>query len=39
MRTQKPAYLAALPLGTVNYALFMMIIRTSYSYLTLLNNS
>nr|CAH7749010.1 unnamed protein product [Callosobruchus chinensis] len=25
MRTQKPTYLAALPLGTVNYALFVMV--------------
>ncbi|XP_072397501.1 uncharacterized protein [Diabrotica undecimpunctata] len=38
-RCQKPLYLSALPLGTINYALFVMLLKTSYSYLTLLNSS
>ncbi|XP_023027103.2 odorant receptor 30a-like isoform X2 [Leptinotarsa decemlineata] len=39
IRTQKPMELDALPLGTLNYALYLMILKTSYSYVTLLTNS
>ncbi|VEN63784.1 unnamed protein product [Callosobruchus maculatus] len=38
-RSQKPIFFDALPFGTLNYPLFVMIIKTSYSYLTLLNQS
>nr|QNH68044.1 odorant receptor 19 [Apriona germarii] len=38
-RSQRPASLGALPLGAMNYSLFLMIIKTSYSYLTLLNQN
>nr|UTN00906.1 odorant receptor [Semanotus bifasciatus] len=39
MRSHKPVTLDALPLGALNYPLFLMIFKTSYSYLTLLNQS
>ncbi|XP_050513941.1 odorant receptor 47b-like [Diabrotica virgifera virgifera] len=39
LRCQQPLYLSALPLGAINYGLFVMMVKTSYSYLTLLNNS
>ncbi|CAH1176464.1 unnamed protein product [Phaedon cochleariae] len=39
LRSQKPIYLEAAPIGILNYALFVMILRTSYSYMTLLNQT
>ncbi|KAJ8961301.1 hypothetical protein NQ318_008987, partial [Aromia moschata] len=39
MRTNRPATLDALPLGKMDYQLFLMILKTSYSYLTLLNQT
>nr|QNH68040.1 odorant receptor 14 [Apriona germarii] len=38
-RCQNPQYLDALPLGSFNYPLFLLIVKTSYSYLTLLQQS
>nr|AUF73030.1 odorant receptor [Anoplophora chinensis] len=38
-RAQIPATLGALPLGVMNYPLFLMIMKTSYSYLTLLSQN
>nr|QUP79573.1 odorant receptor 13 [Monochamus saltuarius] len=38
-RSQRPATLGALPLGVMNYPLFLMIMKTSYSYLTLLSQN
>ncbi|KAJ8950580.1 hypothetical protein NQ314_007844 [Rhamnusium bicolor] len=35
-RSQSPICLDALPLGSLNYPLFLLIIKTSYSYLTLM---
>ncbi|XP_030746991.1 uncharacterized protein LOC115875627 [Sitophilus oryzae] len=37
LRCQKPMSLDALPLGSANYPLFLLIIKTTYSYITLLN--
>ncbi|XP_050515123.1 odorant receptor 47b-like [Diabrotica virgifera virgifera] len=39
LRCQKPLYLKALPLGTINNAMFVMVMKTSYSYFTLLNRT
>ncbi|XP_018579026.2 odorant receptor 13a-like [Anoplophora glabripennis] len=38
-RSQIPVMIGALPLGCMNYALFLMIMKTSYSYLTLLTQN
>ncbi|XP_076274670.1 odorant receptor 49b-like isoform X2 [Rhynchophorus ferrugineus] len=38
LRCQKPAILKAIPVGTFDYGVMIIIIKTSYSYLTLLNN-
>ncbi|CAG9854621.1 unnamed protein product [Phyllotreta striolata] len=39
LRSQKPICLEAVPLGAMNYSLCVMIIKTSYSYMTILNRS
>ncbi|XP_050301621.1 odorant receptor 65a-like [Anthonomus grandis grandis] len=38
LRCQKPLYLQAVPFGTFNFNSLIMIIKTAYSYLTLINN-
>ncbi|KAJ8917513.1 hypothetical protein NQ315_005562 [Exocentrus adspersus] len=39
MRCQKPIYYEALPLGIIDYPFYYMIIKTGYTYFTLLNQS
>nr|ALR72567.1 odorant receptor OR22 [Colaphellus bowringi] len=39
MRSQKPLVLQAGPLGALNYPLYMMMVKASYTYLTLLANT
>ncbi|CAH1114628.1 unnamed protein product [Psylliodes chrysocephalus] len=36
---QKPSYLQALPLGEFNHSLMLMILKTSYSFLTFLTQT
>ncbi|CAH1969056.1 unnamed protein product [Acanthoscelides obtectus] len=37
-RTQKPMKLSATPFGNYDYSFFVLVIKTAYSYLTLLRN-
>ncbi|XP_060520084.1 odorant receptor 85b-like [Cylas formicarius] len=37
MRTQKPVRLETIPFGAFDYALYLLIVKTSYTYLTVLN--
>ncbi|KAF7284539.1 hypothetical protein GWI33_021989 [Rhynchophorus ferrugineus] len=39
LRSQKPIKVDALPLGTADYPFYLMMLKTSYTYLTLLNET
>nr|QXE93261.1 odorant receptor 35 [Eucryptorrhynchus brandti] len=39
MRCQKPIYMNAIPLGVFSYSLLITIVKTAYSYLTLMYNN
>ncbi|CAG9764411.1 unnamed protein product [Ceutorhynchus assimilis] len=39
LRSQKPVYMESIPFGNFSYSILITIIKTAYSYLTLINNT